>query len=447
MRQSTRKMLLAVATLVSSIALGACGGGSDTTGKEGGRGREAAGGRQWGGGGAAGATAAIPVKAEAVQRGDVALYVQTHARLEAERWVSVVARVQGMVTELAVEEGDQVAEGDVLARLNKEELALRVEQAEVALEQAASTYDRTKALYDRQLVSEEEHDAAWHQMRNIEVNLEEARINLDHADVIAPISGTVMQRLVEVGDVVRANDQVFAVADLDPLLARIHVPEKRMREISKGQDARIAVDSVPDRTFVGRIRMISPGVDPQSGTVKVTLEIPDATGLLKPGMFATVRIVTDRRQGTLVVPKKALVLETDEDDVFVFSEGTARRVRIQPGFVDGDMVEVVSGLAEGDLVITLGQEGLKEGTRIRLAGQAVKGGEEDPPVEKGRPGFSGERGAGEPGPASSFRGGRAFPDSASFVKRAQEQRGLSESEAVERWRRMKERFGTRSESD
>ena len=447
MRQSTGKMLMAVGTLVSSIALGACGGESDTTGKEGGRGREAAGGRQWGGGGAARATAAIPVKAEAVQRGDVALYVQTHARLEAERWVSVVARVQGMVTELAVEEGDQVAEGDVLARLNKEELALRVEQAEVALEQAAGTYDRTKALYDRQLVSEEEHDAAWHQMRNIEVNLEEARINLDHADVVAPISGTVMQRLVEVGDVVRANDQVFAVADLDPLLARIHVPEKRMREISKGQDARIAVDSVPDRTFVGRIRMISPGVDPQSGTVKVTLEIPDATGLLKPGMFATVRIVTDRHQGTLVVPKKALVLETDEDDVFVFSQGTARRVRIQPGFVDGDMVEVVSGLAEGDLVITLGQEGLKEGTRIRLAGQAAQGGKEDPPVEKGRPGISGERGAGEPGPAFSSRGGRAFPDSASFVKRAQEQRGLSESEAVERWRRVKERFGTRSESD
>ena len=446
MRRPTGNMLLAAGILVSSMVLGACGDEGDKGGKEGEGGRGDARASRWGGGAAAGATAAIPVKAEAVQRGDVALYVQTHARLEAERWVSVVARVQGMVTELAVEEGDEVAEGNVLARLNKEELALRVEQAEVALEQAASAYDRTKALFDRQLVSEEEYDAAWHQMRNIEVTLEEARINLDHADVLAPISGTVMQRLVEVGDVVRANDQVFAVADLDPLLARIHVPEKRMREISKGQEARIAVDSVPDRTFVGRIRMISPGVDPQSGTVKVTLEIPDAAGLLKPGMFATVRIVTERHQGALVIPKKALVLETDEDDVFVFSEGTARRARIQPGFVDGDMVEVVAGLEEGDLVITLGQEGLKEGTRVRLAGQAAQVREPDSTVEKGRRDFSGERGPEEPGP-SSLRGGRAFPDSATFVKRAQEQRGLSESEAVERWRRMKERFGNRSEGD
>ena len=448
MRRSTGKRLLAVGILVSSVVLGACGGEEEARQKSE-KGREAGGGRQWGGRAGAGSTAAIPVKTEPVERGDVALYVQTHARLEAERWVSVVAWVQGMVTELAVEEGDRVAEGDVLARLNKEELALKVEQAEVVLEQAASAYERTKALYERQLVSEEEYDAAWHQMKNIEVSLKEARINLDHADVLAPISGTVMQRLVEVGDVVRANDQVFAVADVDPLLARIHVPEKRMLQIRKGQEARITVDSVPDKTFVGRIRMISPGVDPQSGTVKVTLEIPAASGLLKPGMFAKVRIVTASHLRTLIIPKKALVLETDEDDIFVFSQGVARRVRIQPGFVDGDRVEVVAGLAEGDQVITVGHEGLKDGARVRLAGQVDHGGGEAgaPPMQGGRPDPAGGRDREAPGSAVVPPGGRAFPDSATFVRRAQEHRGLSESEAVERWKKVRNRFGNRNGND
>lgn len=449
MRRSTGKRLWAVGILVFSVVLGACGGEEEEAKRKSERGREAGGGRQWGGRAGAGSTAAIPVKTEPVERGNIALYVQTHARLEAERWVSVVARVQGMVTELAVEEGDRVAEGDILARLNKEEWALRVEQAEVALEQAASAYERTKALHERQLVSEEEYDVAWHQMRNFEVNLEEARINLYHADVLAPIPGTVMQRLVEVGDVVRAYDHVFAVADVDPLLARIHVPEQRMRQISKGQEARITVDSVPEKTFVGRIRMISPGVDPQSGTVKVTLEIPAATGVLKPGMFATVRIVTASHFRSLIFPKKALVLETDEDDVFVFSEGVARRVRIQPGFVEGNRVEAVGGLEEGDQVITVGHEGLKDGARVRLAGQVDQGGGEtgDPPVQRGRPDPSGDRDREAPGSAAVLPGERAFPDSATFVRKAQEHRGLSESEAVERWKRMRDRFENRNGSD
>ena len=150
-----------------------------------------------------------------------------------------------------------------------------------------------------------------------------------------------MLRLVEVGDLIRPNQQVLELADLEPLLARIHVPEKRMHQIREGQEARVLIESLPDEKFAGEIRMISPGVDPQSGTVKVTLEIPDALGRLKPGMFASVSIITDRHLNTLIIPKKGLIIETDEDDVYVVAEGKARRTRVELGFVEGDQVEVV----------------------------------------------------------------------------------------------------------
>jgi membrane fusion protein (multidrug efflux system) len=140
--------------------------------------------------------------------------------------------------------------------------------------------------------------------------------------------------------------------------------------------------------------MISPGVDPASGTIKVTLEVP-AAGILRPGMFATVRIITDSRKDALIIPKKALLLETDEDDVFAVREGKAERVRIELGYTDGDRVQVVTGLEEGDEVITVGHEGLKENAAVRIVGAKTSAPAAEAPAEGGDGGWSGSRGGSE----------------------------------------------------
>ena len=440
------------ATAVLGALLSGCGGeeeGQSRGSRGGGRG-------QWGGG-SPGGEAAIPVKTAAVARGDISSYIETHARLEAERWVTVVARTQGPLEELLVEEGDRVGEGQLLARLDKAELSLRVEQDEVALGQARASHSRRQALFDRQLLSEEDYESARNQLANAEVALKESRLNLAYADIRAPIAGLLMQRNVEVGDLVRANEELFAVADLEPLLARIRIPEKRVRQVQVGQRAEITATGSEEDPVTAQVRMINPGVDPQSGTVKVTLEVSGGAGL-KPGMFVTVRLITDVHAGTLVIPKKALVLETDEDDVFVIEEGRARRRGVELGYVSGDLVEVVSGLAEGEAVITIGQQGLKDGSAVRTVGSeaaqmaaaAVESAESGggPPGGRRPPGFGG----GGPGGGGGFRGGRfggdgEMPDSAAFVARAQERRGLGEAEAVEAWKRFKSRMAARTEGD
>ena len=364
---STQRMVRFGATMVALVVLTLVGC-SDTE-------EEARGGGQGGarrgqggpGGRRGGATAAIPVKTEAVTRAEMTSYIETNARLEAERWVDVVARTQGLVERLQAEEGDEVHQGATLLQLEKRELALQVDQARVALEGARSTHERSRSLHERQLISQEEFENTRQQLQNADVNLQEARLQLEYTDVRASIAGVVMVRNVEQGDLVRTNDVVASVADLDPLQARIRIPEKRMTQVRRGQEARVTVDPAPDRVFDARVRMISPGVDPASGTVKVTLDVP-SDDLLRPGMFATIRIVTDRRQDVLVIPKKALLLETDEDDVFVVREGKAERVRVNLGYVDGDRVEVLSGLADGDLVVTVGHQGLKENAEVRVVG-------------------------------------------------------------------------------
>ena len=405
-----------------------------------GRGR---GGQRWSGGPAFGA-AAVPVRAEPVIRGTITAFVETHARLEAERWVDVLARTTGLVTKIDVEEGDRVVAGQLLARLNQEESKLRIRQVEVALEQARVGFKRTKELFDRQLVSEEDFDAAKHHVQDIEVDLEEARFDFSHTMIRAPLAGLVMRRATEVGRLIRTNDQLFSLADVEPLLARIHIPEKRMRQVRVGQRAQLTVDSYSDRQFNATVRMINPGVDPESGTVKVTLEVPPSSQRLKPGMFASVRIITEQHNDVLIVPKQALVLETDEDDLFVFKDSVARRIKVELGLVDGNQIEVLSGLRGDDSVITVGHEGLKDGARVRLAG-APPNAAVDTASEATSTGDA-QKGGGRWGQGRPWGGGpgrRSMPDSATFIQRAQN-RGMSEADAIARWKRMRERFGDRN---
>ena len=354
-------MIRSAILLLLAAALG-CGEAEEAE-KTGGRGG-------WGGGGGPGGrtAAAIPVKAEKVTRADMSAYLETYARLEAERQVSVLARTTGLVQALTVEEGDRVQHGRVLVQLDKEELGLNLRQAQAAFEEAASNFERIKVLHDQRMVSQSEFETTRLRFANARLGLEESELNLTYADITAPITGVITRRLVELGDLVRGNQEVLVIADLDPLLVRIFVPERRMLQLHPGQEATIVVEALSAREFSGKIRMISPEIDPESGTIKVTLEVP-ADGLLKPGMFATVRIITEQRPQTLIVPKKALVLETDEDDVFLIEDGKVRRIAVELGFFEGEQVEIVSGLKEGEQVVTVGHDGLKDGSAVRLAGE------------------------------------------------------------------------------
>ena len=182
----------------------------------------------------------------------------------------------------------------------------------------------------------------------------------------APFNGIVTARNVELGQRVNVNQSLFTIADFDPLRAKIYVPEKEFARIFVGQQARITVDAEPGESFIGIVKMVSPVVDPESGTSKVTIDIQDDRRKLKPGMFASVFITTETHQNTLIIPKKALVLESDLDQVYIFRDSTAHKVNITTGFASGNDIEVLSGLKEGDLVVTAGQDGLREGLPIRI---------------------------------------------------------------------------------
>lgn len=312
------------------------------------------------------------MEVEALARGPIEATLRYSATLEAERDVEVLAEASRKVVELAVEEGDRVRAGALLVRLQDEEQQSAVAKAEIRLADAKRELERQQSLYDQSLVSEQSWIVTRSEFDQATLALDDARRQLGYTRVKAPISGTVVDRRVNLGDFVTVNQPLFRLVDFDSIVARIYVPEKELATLKPGMAARVRPDALNGTVFAGHIDRIAPAVDPATGTVKVTVAIPAQAGL-RPGMYVQVELVTAVHPDALLVPKRALLYSDNE--VFLFRLGDDRRVeriRVTPVLETADWVEPdTTGdtpLATGDEIVVAGQSSLKDGGLVRLPG-------------------------------------------------------------------------------
>ena len=309
---------------------------------------------------------AIPVEVTKVKKGDISAYFTGTASLEAENEARVVAKVGGVVEKLFVEEGHKVKKDQVLAQLDDDKLSLDLAQAEARLKQLENEFNRKKELYQKKIISTEifERTRSDFEMQKATVGL--ARLMKDYTSIRAPIDGVVAERMIKVGNMVPQNEPCFHISDFEPLLAVLHVPEKEMSKLKENQKAVITVDAFPDETFTGKILRISPVVDPQTGTFKVTGAVTDTEGKLKPGMFTRLSIVYNVHRNTLLVPKDAVLIEGNESVVFVVNENKAHRKTVETGYINTAHMEITKGLTVGDTVVQTGISGLKDGSKVEI---------------------------------------------------------------------------------
>lgn len=419
---SRRRALPLAAAALAAAALSACGSGSDDAASGGPPGKAGASRRGGGGppggfgpGGPGGRPAsAVPVEVAEIVTGNIASFIETNGALEAEREVDVVSRTGGPITEIAVEEGMFVEEGALLARIDETETRAQVEISRVALAQAETAYERARVSFENQIVSQEVYDAARSALDSARAQLDGALIQHDYTRITAPFAGLIIERAVKFGETVTNGQRLFRISDFEPLLCHIAAPERDLTRLSVDQPAFIEVEAFPGERFAGRVLRVSPVVDAETGTIRVTLEV-DRQGRLSPGMFATVRLVTDTRPNAILMPKRALSLDSLADTVFVVEDGAAARRNVTLGYEEDETVEVVAGLDAGDRVIVVGQDGLTDATPVQiLAGPGAE--EAAPPERRARAAGAGRPGAGPPGaptPGSGRpTGGRPEPPGA-----------------------------------
>lgn len=308
---------------------------------------------------------AAPVELFTVNKGHISTFLQTTATLEARNSATLVAQKQGQVIRIFTEEGQWVNRGDVLAALDDAEATVALERAEVNLEVAKREADRSTKLHQRDLISEKEKDDFHLAVRTAEVELEQKKFEYSQTRLTAPFSGRVSERFINVGETVTVGRECFAVVDFNPIRARLYFPERELRRVEAGQMAIIKVDTHPGEEFYAKVALVNPVIDETNGTFKVTLEIPNDNGSLRPGTFARVQLKTGEFAEAVLMPKRCIITEDGEEYVYVASEDTVARVPITVGAIEGDTAQILVGLQEGDQVVTIGQGGLKPGAKVK----------------------------------------------------------------------------------
>lgn len=307
---------------------------------------------------------AIPVETVPVARESVASYLSATANLVPENEVRVLAEWEGRVARLHVEEGQAVAAGQILAELADEEAEIALEKARVEATNAEQAFSRAQRLMEQELLAQEAFERTAADHRLAQQTLAEAEWRLEKTRIRAPFAGRVTERRIQTGQHVRPGQELFTVADFDPLIARIYLPERDVLGLDEGRTVHLTPQAAEDLRFAGRIRQISPVVDTATGTVKVTVEASSPPRGVRPGAFVRVDVVRERRPDALVIPKEALVRELRNAYVFVAADGEAQRRELELGIEEGASVEVRSGLEHGERVIVAGQGGLQDGARV-----------------------------------------------------------------------------------
>jgi RND family efflux transporter MFP subunit len=313
-------------------------------------------------------TPAAPVELSVLSRGSISTFLQTTATLEARNSATLVAQKAGPIAAILVEEGDWVSAGQVLARLDDTEAEVALERAQVNLEVARREHDRGLKLLEGSLISEKEMDDFRLKLRTADVELEQKKFEFSQTRLAAPFAGRVADRFVKLGETVTVGKECFRVVDFNPLRARLYFPERELARVRAGQEAVLRVDSHPGRAFRARVELVNPVVDQTNGTFRVLLEIPNAKGELRPGSFARVQLKTGDFADALLMPKRGIVQEDGEDFVFKARGDSVVRVGVSVGAVEGETAQILEGLAAGDSVVTIGQGGLKPGSKIKPVG-------------------------------------------------------------------------------
>jgi multidrug efflux pump subunit AcrA (membrane-fusion protein) len=266
-----------------------------------------------------------------------------------------------------------------MAKVNLDLAEKNLQRAEKLIESgdvSRSFYDEQRARRDQ---LKEQYEVALAQARqnfagvqvartnvaNAEAALALARTNLAYAVIPAPIDGYVSERTADLGEYVSPQQKVATLVRTNPLRIRIDIPEQAIPEVQLGQSVSVTTSAWPDRNFSGRVARIAPNVSAESRTLTVEAEIENSSNALKPGQFATVRILQPRAEPAVLVPSRAVATEAGVSRVFVIKDGHAEQRIVQTGQTEGDLIEIKNGVGADEQVATSNLQMLSDGVAVK----------------------------------------------------------------------------------
>ncbi|HSR67880.1 MAG TPA: efflux RND transporter periplasmic adaptor subunit [Acidobacteriota bacterium] len=320
--------------------------------------------------------------------------LQVLGELKPKAEVAVMSRVSGRLREVLVDRGQAVSQGQLLARVEDEEIQKQLQRAEATMAVSRARVKREEAtqanlriqvrryaeLHEAGLVSSQDLEdlesrlrvagadleLAKAQVEQAEASLSELRVQQRDTYIHSPLDGVVGQRHLDPGALVNAGLPIVSILDVDQVKTVVPVTENVLQQVRIGLEASIVVDAYPDRVYEARVTRISPYLDPETRSAEIEIETENPNRLLKPGMFARVTIDVSVERTVNSIPRSGLLIRGDQQGVYVLN--SERRVLFRPvriGVIEGDVVEITNGLEEGAEIVTTGAQSLNEGDIVR----------------------------------------------------------------------------------
>lgn len=314
-----------------------------------------------------------PVQKEMVES------ISATGTIAAEKQTTLASKIPGKIKAILIQEGQEVENEQKLIQLESKELELQTEIAESAHRSAASAideenYKRHKALYEEGVITKSEFDKIESEYKAAKADKErlEKTVQLQEeqkasSEITAPFPALTAQILVHEGEVIAAGQPLATLVSMDTVNVEVPIASQNIEKIKKGMEAHVTVDSSSE-TFHGTLETISPVADPLSRTFESKIKIDNKKRLLKPGMFAKVSIIAQRRPQAITLPKTALVKKEDLPGKWIYTikDKKAYLLQIQTGLESKDDIEVTSPLDLTQTVVTAGQSELYEGAPISI---------------------------------------------------------------------------------
>jgi membrane fusion protein (multidrug efflux system) len=306
----------------------------------------------------------MPVDVAIAQSDEVTDVVRATGRIEAMQAIELRPELQGRITELLFQEGQGVAEGTPLIKVDDAMLRAQAERAAADRDLARQQLERVRRLRAENASSPADLERAEAAARSTEAALGLLALQIERSTVRAPFAGVVGQRFVSVGDWVDSGTRLLTLQTVDPQRAVIEVPERYAQALRGGQTIAFTVAAQPGRTFDGTVDFIDPVVQDATRTIVVKARVPNRERLLRPGMFIEAQLATSTRAQAVVIPEDAVQPLRAGNVVWAVVDGKAARRMVQLGTRSKGMVEIVDGVAAGEAVVVGGLERMAEGMPV-----------------------------------------------------------------------------------
>jgi len=340
----------------------------------------------------------VPVNVLPVERQTIRETATFFGDILADQSVKVYSTVPNRITKLHHDIGDEVTKGDLLLEIDTEKIRQAVDQAEAGLESAraqlqniSGEYDRLKKLYNEKAISQSQMDGMTAQLdgarssvKQLEAAYSSAKSQLQETRIKAPVTGILVSRTLNEGDLASPQIPLFEIANMDTVRVIINVIERQLPDIKLGQPAFLKVTAHPETIFTGVVTRVNPSLNPLTRTADAEIRIPNDNHHLRPGMFSKVEVVLNEHNNSIVIGKASILEKTKlaydngqlstarvvvDRYVYIANNSRAQFRQVQTGIIADNLVEIIDGVKDGELIVTIGQHNLEPNDSLKIVNQ------------------------------------------------------------------------------